>query len=75
MREYWNLMDLNIYRGRLNYLRSSRARIGEMLNSKIIENNWGKVLFCIDIFSNFASEIRSETSGSRSPDVAGRNEV
>ena len=27
---------------------------GEMLKLKIIKNNWGKLLFCIELFSNFA---------------------
>ena len=39
------------YEIRLN----ARARvIIEMLNSKFLKNNWGKVLFCIENFCNFA---------------------
>ena len=31
--------------------------------AKIIENNWGKVLFCIDIIRNFAIANKSKSQG------------
>jgi len=50
--------------------RASRACANnlEMLIFEFPKNNWGELLFCIDNFSNFASENRRRDEMTKAPD-------
>jgi hypothetical protein len=48
--------------GFLGRVSRAGARKLEMLNLEFPKNNWGELLFCIELFSNFAPVIRGKKS-------------